>query len=563
MHTIHQACYEILRAQGLTRIFGNPGSNELPFLKDFPSDFEYVLGLHEGAVMGMADGYAQATRKPVLVNLHSAAGTGNAMGGLANAWNSHTPLVVMAGQQVRAMTGLEAYLTNVDATTLPGPLVKWSCEPSCAEEVPLALSRAIHIAEAPACGPVYLSIPYDDWDKPAPANAVHLSGRHVQQAGTPSQGVLKDLCTKLNEARHPVLIVGCDVDANAANAEVIELAEKMRAPVWMAPSSPRCAFPTNHPCFRGLLPAGIASIARLLESHDLALVVGAPVFRYHQYEPSEYLAVGTKLAALTCDIQEAARAPVGDAIVGDIRLTLQAMLGHVAQRDHSMPEALPRPASAPELTGLLKPESVFDLIDEIAPRDAIYVNESPSTVNILWQRLRMVLPGSYYFAAAGGLGFGLPAAVGIQLAEPERRVIAVIGDGSANYGITALWTAAQYRIPAIFVILKNGTYAALRWFAGLLKAEHVPRLDVPTIDFCSIAKGYGVDARKVTSSETFVAAPSAGKPPTDADRSLDASGTICWNASERLHASLQLRPKRFQHGTNKEIFLAFSLTIFT
>jgi benzoylformate decarboxylase len=151
-------------------------------------------------------------------------------------------------------------------------------------------------------------------------------------------------------------------------------------------------------------------------------------------------------------------------------------------------------------------ERVFDLIDEIAPRDAIYVNESTSTVNILWQRLRMVLPGSYYYCAGGGLGFGLPAAVGIQLAEPDRQVIAVIGDGSANYGITALWTAAQHQIPTIFVILKNGVYGALRWFASVLKAEHLPGLDVPAIDFCSIAKGYGVDARQATSGETFAAA---------------------------------------------------------
>jgi benzoylformate decarboxylase len=404
------------------------------------------------------------------------------------------------------MIGLEAYLTNVDAPTLPRPLVKWSHEPSSAEQVPLALSRAIHTAGAPARGPVYLSIPYGDWDKPAPANAAHLSGRHVQQAGVPSEGQVKDLCAELNEARHPVLIVGSDVDADAANAEVIALAEKLRAPVWMAPSSPRCAFPTDHPCFRGLLPAGIASIARLLEPHDVAFVVGAPVFRYHQYEPGDYLAVGTKLLALTCDVQEAARAPVGDALVGDIRLTLQAMLRHIAESSRSMPETLPRPVPAPERAGPLKPERVFDLIDEIAPRDAIYVNESTSTVNILWQRLRMVLPGSYYYCAGGGLGFGLPAAVGIQLAEPDRQVIAVIGDGSANYGITALWTAAQYQIPTIFVILKNGVYGALRWFASVLKAEHLPGLDVPAIDFCSIAKGYGVDARQATSGETFAAA---------------------------------------------------------
>jgi benzoylformate decarboxylase len=412
MDTIHHACYEILRAHGMTRIFGNPGSNELPFLKNFPAGFEYILGLHEGAVIAMADGYAQAKRQPVLVNLHSAAGTGNAMGGLVNAWNSHTPLVIMAGQQVREMIGLEALLTNIDATTLPRPLVKWSYEPSSAEQVPLALSRAIHIAGAPARGPVYLSIPYGDWDKAAPANTASLSERHVQQAGVPSEGQLKDLCAKLNEARHPVLIVGPDVDADAANAEVIALGEKLRAPVWMAPSSPRCAFPTDHPCFRGLLSAGIASIARLLEPHDLAFVVGAPVFRYHQYEPGEYLAVGTKLFALTCDIQEAARAPVGDALVGDIRLTLQAMLGHIGESSRSMPQVLPRPVLAPERAGPVNPERVFDLIGKIAPRDAIYVNESTSTVNILWQRLPMVLPGSYYFGAGGGLGFGLPAAVG-------------------------------------------------------------------------------------------------------------------------------------------------------
>jgi benzoylformate decarboxylase len=142
----------------------------------------------------------------------------------------------------------------------------------------------------------------------------------------------------------------------------------------------------------------------------------------------------------------------------------------------------------------------------MAPRDAIYVNESTSTTNILWQRLRMTEQGSYYFAAAGGLGFALPAAVGIQLARPERRVIGVIGDGSANYGIQALWTAARYNIPAIFLIMKNGTYGALRWFAGVLEAENVPGLDVPGLDFCALANGYGVEAMRADSSQALIAA---------------------------------------------------------
>jgi benzoylformate decarboxylase len=141
----------------------------------------------------------------------------------------------------------------------------------------------------------------------------------------------------------------------------------------------------------------------------------------------------------------------------------------------------------------LSPQAVLDVIASTAPSDAIYVNESTSTTNFLWRRLPMQEPGSYYFGAAGGLGFAMPAALGVQLAEPSRRVIAVIGDGSANYSITALWTAARYKIPVVFLILKNGTYGALRWFAEVLKVEDVPGLDVPGINFLSLAKGYGVE----------------------------------------------------------------------
>jgi benzoylformate decarboxylase len=141
----------------------------------------------------------------------------------------------------------------------------------------------------------------------------------------------------------------------------------------------------------------------------------------------------------------------------------------------------------------LSPEAVLDVIAATAPSDAIYLDESTSTTNFLWRRLLMREPGSYYFSAGGGLGFAMPAALGVQLAEPSRRVIAIIGDGSANYSITALWTAARYKIPVVFLILKNGTYGALRWFAEVLKAEDAPGLDVPGIDFISLAKGYGVE----------------------------------------------------------------------
>jgi benzoylformate decarboxylase len=246
MTTVHDLTYELLRRHGVTTIFGNPGSNELPFLKDFPADFRYFLGLHEGVAMGMADGYAQASGKPALVNLHSAAGTGNGMGALANAWNSHTPLIVTAGQQTRAMVGVEALLTNLDSTQLPRPLVKWSYEPSIAQDVPLAMSRALHMAALPPSGPVYLSVPYDDWAAEANPQSSALINREVHAVGSFDGPSLSRVVDRLNAAKNPVLVLGPGVDACRGNAHAVRLAEKLHAPVWAAPSAPRCPFPTTH-----------------------------------------------------------------------------------------------------------------------------------------------------------------------------------------------------------------------------------------------------------------------------------------------------------------------------
>ena len=203
MTSVHDLTYDLLRRYGVTTVFGNPGSNELPFLKDFPSDFRYFHGLHEGVAVGMADGYAQATGKPALINLHSAAGTGNGMGALANAWNSHTPLIVMAGQQTRAMVGVEALLTNLDSTQLPRPLVKWSYEPSVAQDVPLAMSRALHMAALPPSGPVYISVPYDDWAAKADPQSSALLDRQVHAVGSFDSPSLSHVVDRLNAAKNP------------------------------------------------------------------------------------------------------------------------------------------------------------------------------------------------------------------------------------------------------------------------------------------------------------------------------------------------------------------------
>lgn len=502
-NTIRALTYELFRHYGMTTVFGNPGSNELPFLKNFPSDFRYVLGLHEGVVMGMADGYALATGQPTLVNLHAAAGTGNAMGALTNAYYSQSPLVVTAGQQARNLVGVEAMLTNVNATQLPQPLVKWSFEPAEAADVPRALNQAIQEATLPTPGPTYVSIPHNDWDKPADANMAHLLHRQVAVGTEPGQPQIKAWARVLADARNPVLVLGPEVDARNASAQAVKLANKLGAPVWVAPSESRCPFPTNHPAFRGVLPISISEVCEHLQKHDVILVAGAPVFRYHKDVPGNYLPSGARVLHLTGDTHQAARAPFGEALVANVKQGLAALVATLDIKKRPLPKPLVRPKRQPDPPGAMHPSNLFHLLNRLAPENVSYVKEATATKEAFWAEIEMTRPNSYFFPAAGGLGFGLPAAVGVQLALPERRVVAVVGDGSANYGITALWSAAQYQVPVIFIILKNGTYGALRGFASMLNAEDSPGLDVPGMDFCALARGYGVEAGAANNAEAF------------------------------------------------------------
>jgi benzoylformate decarboxylase len=502
-NSIRAFTYKLLRKHGMTTVFGNPGSNELPFLKNFPSDFRYILGLHEGAVMSMADGFALATGHPTLVNLHAAAGTGNAMGALTNAYYSQSPLVVTAGQQARNLIGVEAMLTNVAATRLPLPLVKWSFEPAEAADVPRAFSQAIQEAVLPTPGPTYLSIPHDDWDKEIDANMSHLLDREITSDTQPCQEQIQTWADLLAQAANPVLILGSEVDARQANTNAVDLANKLGAEVWLAPSVSRCPFPTNHPSFRGVLPVSIREVCEKLNGYDVILVVGSPVFRYHKDLPGDYLPPGARVLHLTGDTHEAARAPFGDALVVNLKLALAKIVDTLKVTNRTLPKPIVRPTPLPDRSDAINPENLFRLLNRLAPNNVTYVKEATATKKAFWSQIQMTQPNSFFFPAAGGLGFGLPAAVGVQLALPERRVVAVIGDGSANYGITALWSAAQYEVPVIFIILKNGTYGALRGFASLLNAEGSPGLDIPDLDFCSIAQGYGVDSGSTHNVEGF------------------------------------------------------------
>jgi len=494
MPTVRKIAHEFLERRGLTTIFGNPGSNELPFLAGLPSSFRYVLGLHEGVVVGMADGYAQATGRPALVNLHAAAGSGNAMGALTNAVYSRSPLVLTAGQQVRSAIGLEAMLANVDATSLMRPLVGWSGEPSCAADVPRSLAQAVFEAELQR-RPTYLSVPYDDWSAEVEDNPV--LDRTVRRGLSPDSAQLDDLAHRLGTARNPVLVLGGDVDALGLFDRAVAFAEHVALPVWVAPSPHRLPFPNRHPLFRGVLPAGIGSVSSELAGHDLILVLGAPVFRYHQHVPGPLLPEGATLVQVTDDPGEAARAPMGESLVAAPGPVLDGLLARLPARAAGDTAFAPNPAPAAGERAM-HPEQVFAALRDTQPADTAYVVESTSTNSAWWRQMDLRRPGSYFWPAAGGLGFGMPAAVGVAMGLPGRPVVGVIGDGSANYGITALWTAAQYEVPVTFVILRNGTYGALRWFADVLGTTGVPGTEIPGLDFTAIAAGYGVPATTVS-----------------------------------------------------------------
>jgi benzoylformate decarboxylase len=501
--TVRETTYDLLRSWGLTTVFGNPGSNELPFLDGFPPDFRYVLGLHEGAVLAMADGYAQATGRPALVNLHSAAGLGNAMGVLANTRASGTPLVVTAGQQARAMIGLGSVLAEPAMTRVPDPHVKWAFEPTRAQDVPRALSEAFHLATLPPSGPVFVSLPLDDWAQDVDVEEVALlSRRRVRWAGAAPAELVTELVGRLRAAREPALVVGPEVDDERAFDLVVSLAERLQAAVWTAPTPPRCPFPTRHPLWRGVLPPSIAGVSEHLAGHDLVLVLGAPVFRYHAYRPGPWLPTGTELIAVSSDPGSAARAAFGEAVVADVAEVAQQLLAALPPTGDRTPRAARARPPAPTTDAAPFPaDALFALMADVLPTGVRLVNESTANTTQFWDHLAVDRPRSLFFPAAGGLGFGLPAAVGAALADPTRPVVAVLGDGAVQYGVAGLWTAVQLNLPVTFVVLRNGGYGALRSFVAQLGVGDAPGLDLPGLDAVAVAHGYGMPAELVTSGD--------------------------------------------------------------
>ena len=497
--TVRAVVLDLLRAFGITTIFGNPGSTELALFRDFPGDFRYILGLQEAVVVGMADGYAQATHNAAFVNLHSAVGVGHAMGNIFTAYRNRTPLVITAGQQARSILPYEPFLYSAQATELPKPYVKWSCEPARAEDVPAAIARAYYVAMQPPRGPVLVSVPADDWAK----RCERLEARVVSNELRPEPRVLAAIGDALDASKRPAFVVGSAVDRDRAWQEVVRLAERHNASVWVAPMSGRCSFPEDHALFAGFLPPMREKIVQRLAGNDLVFAIGAPVFTYHVEGFGPHLPADAQLVQLIDDPHAAAWAAAGTSAVGSVRLGVLDLLA----RESPPPRERPEPRAHVSRIEPSSPMTVAYVMQTLADlRDpaSIVVEEAPSSRAAMQAHLPFVRSETFYTMDSGGLGYSMPAAVGIALAKPHAKIIALIGDGSAMYSIQALWTAAQLALPITFVILKNRRYAALQDFApafGFGPGERLPGTELPDIDFVALARGQGCTGSTVSRPE--------------------------------------------------------------
>jgi len=344
----------------------------------------------------------------------------------------------------------------VDAPRLVEPLVKWSHEPARPQGAPQSLSKAILLATAAPAGPVYLSLPLDDWEQDADASALgHLKSRVIDGNPVVPEEALGGLRERLAAAHNPVMVAGPGIDTPAGWDGAVQLAEKLSLPVLVAPSPARCPFPTRHPSYRGVLPSSIPALASHLAGHDLVVAFGAPIFMYHEFADGDYLPAGTELWAVTADPDEAARAPVGHILIGDPAEAVKRLADTIAGAGRPpLPAREPLPqadTSGPAYTE----EAIMDAVNAAKTDITVIAHEWTSTLVNVWDRLEITRPGSMYMSAAGGLGWGLPGAIGLQLGDPSRRVVALLGDGAVHYSISGLWTAAQHNIPVVFVVARN------------------------------------------------------------------------------------------------------------
>jgi benzoylformate decarboxylase len=511
---------DLLASEGVDIIFGNPGTTELPLMDAMVVEnrIRYVVGLNEVVVMVMADGYAQASGRLAVCNLHAAPGLGNAMGMLYNAKKAGSPVLVTAGQQDTTIALTEPLLWD-DLATMARPLCKWSYEVTRLEDLPRAVRRAAKVALTHPTGPVFLSIPGDLLTR-------EIEGLDLMaptRVGGALRGDLAEIgraAAMIAAANAPIIFAGDAVARGDAHAEVAALAEAIGAPVYLEGMANTAAFPASHRLYGGSISRMTPAYRAALDRHDLVISIGADLLTQSQAANTEALRPDMPLIHLDTDAWEIGKNfPAAAAILGEPKATLPDLLAAVAARSPvataradtiaaalaATKAALVAKAQAEANLLPLRPMPVIHAIGELLPDDAIVIEEALSSgMNFIRHLIPSNRPDSYFGMRGGGIGMGLPQAIGTALAKPGRPVVALSGDGSAMYSVQALWTAAHYRLPVIFVILNNRSYRILKQRTRAI-GDHSAREDAyvamdftdPPIDFVALAQAQGVAAVRV------------------------------------------------------------------
>jgi benzoylformate decarboxylase len=517
-----RAFLDLLKQEGVEVMFGNPGTTELPLMDAFATENElrYMLGLQEATVMAMADGYAQASGKLGVVNLHVAPGLGNAMGMLYDAQKAGTPILVTAGQHEQSFNTTEPILW-ADLPTIARPLVKWAAEVHRLEDLPRLVHRAAKTALAPPTGPVFLSLPGDILR--ADADIDLLAPTRVAPRLRGDRDAVEAAAKILASAESPLIMAGDAVAQSRAHAELVELAEMLGAPVYTEFVPNTASFPSSHPLFRGSMVRLAPEVRKILDQHDALFSVGADLFTLSLPSPIDPMPRDITLIHLDVDAWELGKnyAPAV-AILADPKGALPDITAAVRERMTSGARARARErlaatskaiaaerealkAKARALAGAtpVQPLALLHGIAETLPEDAIVVEEAISSAPGIRQLIRSNDPQSYFGLRGGGIGWGLPATMGVKVALPERPVVGLIGDGSAMYTCQGLWTAAHYQIDAVFVILNNTSYRilkqrlhAMRGLAEQADSYVGMELIDPKIDFVGLARSLGIKAER-------------------------------------------------------------------
>lgn len=523
-----EAMYELMVREGVRYVFGNPGTTELPLMDMFAArdEIEYVLALHEDSALGIAAGYAEATGRAAVVNLHTNPGLAHALGNLYNAYRAGTPLVVTAGQQdTRAM--IDEPLLYADMIELARQHTKWAWEARHAGEIPAVMSRAFRIAQTPPTGPVFVSLPVDAMEERA---EIELPPR--TEIGSRVRGdrtEIEKAAALLTQAKNPAIIAGDGCARSGSLSQVVRLAETIGARVHAEPLNSLLVFPTSHPLYAGPLFPNAKQTAALLDGADVILTIGVNNLAPLVYTGERLIPATARLIQISADERELGKNYSAEvAILGDPRACTEELLGIF---DGEKPEGFARRrelieshigqarakfvehACATPEDGPMSPGFVARAMRRRADADAVLVDESVTSTAFVRTLFELEEANSYFYAKGGSLGLGLPAAVGVKLAMPERQVICAVGDGSALYSIQALWTAARYKLAVVFVVFNNASYMILKGGLVAMRGASAERgkfvgMDItePEVDFVGLAESMGVAARRVAQPSELEAA---------------------------------------------------------